>query len=110
MKFIFYNNTCILIDAFSWFCFRLFGDEFDVNFWTAALYFLSRARDQHDHVVCVFYLNTMNNKVGISKFCSHAKGKIANECGGIDLTSIISHKKILMTLVMKIFIGDSQFI
>lgn len=28
---------------------RLFGDEFDVNFWTAALYFLSRARDQRDN-------------------------------------------------------------
>lgn len=28
---------------------RVFGDEFDVNFWTAALYFLSRARDQRDN-------------------------------------------------------------
>lgn len=49
----------------------MFGDEFDVNFWTAALYFLSRARDQRDNFVCVFYLCMMNNKVEIYKFYSY---------------------------------------
>lgn len=52
----------------------------------------------------------MNNKVGIFKFCSYAGLNIADECGGIDLTNMISHKKIWMTPVMKIIIGDSQFI
>ncbi|XP_062567423.1 WD repeat-containing protein 11-like isoform X2 [Saccostrea cucullata] len=28
---------------------RLLGDEFDINFWTAALYFLNRAKDQRDN-------------------------------------------------------------
>lgn len=65
-----------------------------MNFWTAALYFLSRARDQRDNVVRVYYLYMMNNKVGIFKFCSYAGVNIADEGGGIDLTNMISHKKI----------------